>query len=185
MSRILNRFMGVVSHILKFGDLPMEMPHLSRETRHPHSGDAILDHWRCIIFLRYAHPPQEMRHPPQKIRHLPLKMRVHLQNPGYVTLLIYGQLSRNEFYHEARINHPGRNCPIGFYRITRISTGSCQKLSESFVSDSDRKLSDVEKCRNAFSRIPIESNKIRSFFRYDTTVGSVDLGIYVLLINWN
>jgi len=68
--------------------IPMEMPYLPRETRHPHSGDAVIHHWRYIISFRDAHLPWEMPYLPQAMRHLHRKMWVHLQNLGYVTLLL-------------------------------------------------------------------------------------------------
>jgi hypothetical protein len=68
--------------------LPMEMPHFPRETRHPHPEDVLIDHWRCIISLRYAHLPQKMSHLPREMWYLRREMCVHLQNSGYVTLLV-------------------------------------------------------------------------------------------------
>jgi hypothetical protein len=93
-------------------------------------------------------------------------------------------------------------------RILRIPTGSCQKLLESLVSDSDRKLSesvgmtrfrqeqrlfrhfptsdnflsesDTEDSNN-FRRIHIGSDSFSDMIRRDPTVGSVDLVTRIII----
>ena len=68
--------------------LPWEMPRLQRETRHPHSGDAVIHYWRCKISFRDAHPSHPHLHLSREVSHLPQEMWWHLQNLGYVTLLV-------------------------------------------------------------------------------------------------
>jgi hypothetical protein len=77
----ISKILEMLPHLL------WEMPRLQLETRHPHSRDAIIHHWRCKISFRDAHPPHPHLHLSSEMPHLPREMWWHLQNLGYVTLL--------------------------------------------------------------------------------------------------
>jgi hypothetical protein len=59
----------------EFWRSPVEMPHLQRETRHPHSGDAVIHYWKSIISLRDEDLPHPQSYLPQRMPRLPLEMR--------------------------------------------------------------------------------------------------------------
>jgi hypothetical protein len=65
-----------VSHIQDFGDAPTS----------PY-GDAASPVGDVAPKSGDAHPSHEMPHLPQEIEQLVREMRMHLQNPGYMTLL--------------------------------------------------------------------------------------------------
>jgi hypothetical protein len=82
----------VVSHILDFGDAaasPVGDAAYPAGDAGFSSGDAVIYRRRCDQTLSDVHLPQNMRHLPRDIGRLQRKMPRHLQNSGYVTLLIF------------------------------------------------------------------------------------------------
>jgi hypothetical protein len=115
------------------------MPRLQRETRHPHSGDAVIHHWRRKISCRDAHLSHPHMHLSREMPHFPRRMRWHLQNLEYVTLL----------YHLRWFPHEIRNSLYSLEILLHsTSNDSNLQLTHEMISIYSNKLSPYLFLRN-------------------------------------